>query len=198
MATDQLLAAFTNLPSLVKICDKEMFWVILAASAWPLCQINIPENLLNPVVVPVPLKEGEEQLKRITPALLPWSSTPMLVREPKNSATRLLTAVVYFKLKRWFFNEGTQDEAVEKFDINAQALSKMLTRCRHMGGSDPRKKQTTIIQGDKGKLALLRKRKLVPSKVALKDPNYGDDDDDSEDQGKQHPPKKSHHDKLDQ
>ena len=59
-----------------------------------------------------------------------------------------------------------------------------------MGGSDPRKKQTTIIQGEKGKLALLRKRKSVPLKVAVKDPNNGDDDDNDEDQGKQHPPKK--------
>ena len=66
-----------------------------------------------------------------------------------------------------------------------------------MGGSNLRKKQTTIVQGEKGKLALSRKRKSVPSKVAVKDPNDGDDDDDDNDQGKQHPSKKSHHDKLD-
>ena len=111
------------------------------------------------MAVPVPPKEGEEQLKRIRTALLPQPSAPLLVREPKNSATRLLTVVVYFKLKRQFFNKGTQAEAVEKFDINAKALSKLLTGCRYMRGSGLRKKQTTIIQGEKGKLALLRKRK---------------------------------------
>ena len=56
-AMDHLFAAFTNLSLLAKICDEEMFWVILAASARPLCQINIPEKFLNPVAVPVPPKE---------------------------------------------------------------------------------------------------------------------------------------------
>ena len=103
--------------------------------------------------------------------------------------TRLLTAIVYLKLKRRFFNKGTQAEAVEKFEINVKALSKLLTRCRYMGRSDPRKKQTTIIQGERGKLALSKKRKSVPSKVVVKDPNDGDNDDDKE-QESQHPLKK--------
>ena len=66
-----------------------------------------------------------------------------------------------------------------------------------MGGSDPKKKQTTIIQGEKGKLALLRKRKSVPLKVTVKDPNEGDDDDNNDDHGKQHPSKNSCHEKSD-
>ena len=65
-----------------------------------------------------------------------------------------------------------------------------------MGGYDPRKNQTTIIQGDKGKLALSMKRKSVPSKVTVKDPNHGVDYDNSEEQGSQCP-SKSHCDKSD-
>ena len=70
-AMDHLSAAFVNLSSLAKICDEEMFWVILAVSTRPLCQINVPEKFLNLVAVPVPPKEGEEQLKKIRTALLP-------------------------------------------------------------------------------------------------------------------------------
>ena len=84
----------------------------------------------------------------------------MLVRELKNSATRLLTVVVYFKLRRWFFNEGTQAEAVEKFDINAKALSKLLTRCRYMGGFNPRKKTDHHHTGREGKAGTIDKEEV--------------------------------------
>ena len=85
---------------------------------------------------------------------------------------------------------------MEKFNINAKALSKLLTRHQYMGGSDPRKKQTTIIQGEKGKLVLAKKRKSVSSKVAIKDPDDDGDDDDNR-QGKQLPQKKPCHDESD-
>ena len=190
MATDQLSAAFVNLSSLVKICNEETSRIILRVSAWPLVQINILENFLNPVAVPVPPKEGKEQPKKIQMALLLKPSAPVLLWEPKNSTTRLLTAVVYFKLKRRFFNEGTQAKVVEKFKVNTKALSKLLTGCQYMGGSKQKKKQTTIIPGEKGKLALSSKRKSVPSKVVVKDLNDSNDDDDEEEEGSQHPLKK--------
>ena len=145
-------------------------------SAQLLVQLNIPEKLLNPTAVPVPLKECEEQLKRICMALLPRLSAPVLIQEPKNSATRLLIAVTYFKVKRRFFNEGTQAEVVEKFNINTKTLSKLLTGCQYLGTSEQKKKQTTIIQEEKGKLVLLRKRKSIPSKVVVKKPDNDNDE----------------------
>ena len=54
-----------------------------------------------------------------------------------------------------------------------------------MGGSDPRKKQTTIIQGERGKLALSNKRKSVPLKVTVKDPNNSDNKNNDEEQVEQ-------------
>ena len=70
-AMDHLSTAFMNLSSLAKICDEETFQVILAMSTRPLCQINVLEKFLNLGAVPVPPKEGEEQLKMIRTALLP-------------------------------------------------------------------------------------------------------------------------------
>ena len=59
-----------------------------------------------------------------------------------------------------------------------------------MGRSDQKKKQTTIIQGERGKLALSKKRKLVPSKVVVKDLSNGDDDNDEQEEESQCLPKK--------
>ena len=60
-----------------------------------------------------------------------------------------------------------------------------------MSRSEQKKKQTTIIQGERGKLALSKKRKSVPSKVAVKEP----DNDDDEEEESQCLPKKSQGDK---
>ena len=59
-----------------------------------------------------------------------------LQREPQNSPTRLLAAAVYIKLKKRFLNEGTQLEAIEMFNINRKALSKILMGRHYMGGTD--------------------------------------------------------------
>ena len=79
VATDHLSTAFANLSSLVKICNKETFRIILTGSACSLVQINILENFLNPVAMLVPSKEGEEQLKKICASLLPRPSAPVLI-----------------------------------------------------------------------------------------------------------------------
>ena len=66
-----------------------------------------------------------------------------LHKEPKNSPTRLLAAAVYYKLKRRFLNEGTQMEAVNKFNVNGKALGKVLMGKRYLGGRD---RKTTVTQ----------------------------------------------------
>ena len=48
-ATGYLSSVMANLSSLAKICNEQTFWVILAASARPLVQVNIPEKFLNAV-----------------------------------------------------------------------------------------------------------------------------------------------------
>ena len=46
--------------------------------------------------------------------------------------------VVYLKLKRQYFNEGTQADVAVKFEVNGKALSKLLTGHNYMGRSDLR------------------------------------------------------------
>lgn len=74
----------------------------------PLVQVNIPENFLNPTSK----------------------------RPPNNSAMRLLTAVVHFKFKKQYLNEGTQTKSAEKVEVKSKALSKLLSSQRYMGGTD--------------------------------------------------------------
>ena len=114
-ATNYISLAMVNLSSLVKLTNPKTFRFILEASMHPLVQLNIPENMLNPVRDKPPLgqKTHREKLQKV---LLPNDRNTRLRRGPKNSATRLLTAAIYFKLKRQFLNEGTQPEMATKFD----------------------------------------------------------------------------------
>ena len=59
-----------------------------------------------------------------------------LNREPANSSTRLLTAAIYFKLKKFLFNKGTQTETSTKFKVKIKALGQILSGKRYLGGRD--------------------------------------------------------------
>ena len=48
---------------------------------------------------------------------------------------RLLTAVIYLKLKKKFLNMGTQKECVEHFAVNEKQLSKLLMGRHYQGGN---------------------------------------------------------------
>ena len=56
-------------------------------------------------------------------------------REPENNPMRLLTAVIYLKLKKKFLNTGTQKECVEHFAVNEKQLSKLLMGRCYQGGN---------------------------------------------------------------
>ena len=63
-ATSHISAAMVNLSSLAKITDHETFKMILQASAQPLVQLNIPANMLNPVMdKPPPTAEEAHKSK---------------------------------------------------------------------------------------------------------------------------------------
>ena len=100
---------------------------ILAASAQPLVQLNIPERFLNPAADKIPLTQGDEHRERLKLALFPRPKGPAMAKELKNSPTHLLTAALYLKLQKWFFNEGTQADVADKFQVNMMALSRILT-----------------------------------------------------------------------
>ena len=47
---------------------------------------------------------------------------PVSNTEPRNGPTRILTAAVWLKLSRKYFNEGTAKEACERFQVRAKQL----------------------------------------------------------------------------
>ena len=83
-----------------------------------------------------------------------------MAKEPKNSPTHLLTVALYLKLQKWFFNEGTQADVADKFQVNTKALSRILTSQRYLGGTqqkaEKRKAQETLqTKAKKQKMAIV-------------------------------------------
>ena len=77
-------------------------------SARPLVQINIPPNFFNPIIEEKLVLEGEVYRDKLRQILLSQERNAALRRGPRNNATRLLAALVYIKLKKYYLNEGTQ------------------------------------------------------------------------------------------
>ena len=126
VATHHISVAMANLFALAKLVDVETFKMILRASAHPLVQINIDEGMLDPTKekpTPSNKETHEEKLKK---TLLPDEMNARFCREPANSATHLLTAAVYLKLKKHVFNEGTQVEAATKFNVKSKAVGHLV------------------------------------------------------------------------
>ena len=99
-------------------------------------QLNIPNKFLGPLYNPPPKMTGEAFREKISANLLPNGKCAVLKREPANNPTRLLTTVIYFKLKRKFLNTGTQKECVELFAVNEKQLSKLISGRCYQGGSE--------------------------------------------------------------
>ena len=51
---------------------------------------------------------------------------PCLAHEPQNGPTRILTAAVWLKMSKKYFNEGTAKEVCKHFDVRAKQLSRVL------------------------------------------------------------------------
>ena len=83
-----------NMSSLAKICDPEMYDMVLKVTAKLMIQINIPEHYLSPVQDPLKTTR-EERLARLEKVLLPQGNLACLTREPRFRPTRLLTAAVW-------------------------------------------------------------------------------------------------------
>ena len=136
VATHHISVAMANLSALAKLVDVETFKMILRASACPLVQINIDEDMLDPTKEkPTPSKK-ETCKEKLRKTLLPDEMNTKFCREPANSATCLFTAAVYLKLKKDMFNEGTQVEAVTKFNIKSKTRGQILSGKCYWGSKD--------------------------------------------------------------
>ena len=116
---------------------------IINGAVWPLVQLNVPEGFLNPIEDKKALTSEEEKKEKVKNTVLPIPNATCLKHEPRNSLTRILTAAVWLKLSRKYFNEGTVKEACEWFLVRAKQLSRVLTGRKYLGGTQARKQKTT-------------------------------------------------------
>ena len=75
--------------------------------------------------------------------ILPTPNAPCLAHKPKNGPTHILAVVVWLKLNRKYFNEGTAKEACNQFKVRAKQLSRVLTGRKYLGGTQVRKRKAT-------------------------------------------------------
>ena len=161
-ATHHISIAMANLASLAKNTDPKMFRIILKASAQPLVQINLSDEILDPTRDKPTKPQQEAHEERIKQDILPDTNNTRLKREPANSSTHLLTAAIYVKLRKYLFNEGTQTEAATRFNVKLKALGQILSSRYYLGGRDrstPQKKQGVEEQVPQKK----RKRSVISS-----------------------------------
>ena len=103
-------------------------------------------------------------------ALLPRPKAPAMAKELKNSPACLLTVALYLKLQKWFFNEGTQADVADKFQVNTKALSRILTGQRYLGGTQQKAEKR------KAQETLQTKAKKQKTATVSVNPNKDDDD----------------------
>lgn len=175
--TGYLSSAYAKLPSLAKICNEKTFGTILNASARPLVQLNIPPKILNPITEEKPALEGDEYRNKLRQMLLPQERKSLLRKEARNSAMRLLAALVYLNFKKCYLNEGTQAETVEKFNMKPKALSKLLSGHKYLGGKDKKVTMKRKAQLE-GRKLLVRKSHKSSTAVKLPDDSESNDNTD--------------------
>ena len=140
----------------------------------PLVQMHLLEGFLDPVEDKWPKTTEEEHLLKIEKMVLSKHNTVCLAHEPKNGPMRILTAAVWLKLRRKYFNQGTAKKACQLFNIQAKQLLGVLTGRKYLGSGD--KKGT-------GPKTRGKKQKSVTSssemkKVKTKEDGNDDEDDD--------------------
>ena len=88
-----------NILVLGKIKDLQTLDLVLRAAVRSLVQINIQERYFSPVQDPKPASTAENVRQKLEKKLLPHSDSASIVREPKNSPTRLLVAALWLWLR---------------------------------------------------------------------------------------------------
>ena len=114
-AHQHLLEVCANVAALAKITDKTTLMTVINGAVQPLVQLNVPEGFLNPLEDRKAPSSEEEKREKVKKTVLPVPDATCLKHEPRNGPTRILTAAVWLKLSRKYFNEGTAKEACERF-----------------------------------------------------------------------------------
>ena len=75
--------------------------------------------------------------------VLPIPSSPCLAHKPRNGPTHILTAAVWLKMSKKYFNKGTAKEACERFDVRVKQLLRVLTGKKYLSGTQACKRKAT-------------------------------------------------------
>ena len=132
-----------NVSALMKVTDKATLLSVINGAVRPLVQLNIPEGFLNPIEDKKAKTTEEEKKEKVQKMVLPIPNAPCLAHEPQNSPTHILTAAIWLKMSKKYFNEGMAKEACEHFDVRAKQLSRVLTGWKYLSGTQARKCKAT-------------------------------------------------------
>ena len=142
-AHQHLSEVCVNVAALAKIIDKTTLMTVINGAVRPLVQLNVPEGFLNPIEDKKAPTSEEEKKEKVKKTVLPVPNATCLKHEPQNGPTRILTAAVWLKLSRKYFNKGMAKEACKWFLVRAKQLSRVLTGRKYLGGTQARKRKTT-------------------------------------------------------
>ena len=116
-AHEHLSEVCANVSALAKVMDKATLLSMINGAVHPLVQLNVPEGFLNPIEDKKAKTTEEEKREKVRKMVLPVPNAPCLAHEPRNGPTCILTAAVWLKMSKKYFNEGTAKEACEHFDV---------------------------------------------------------------------------------
>ena len=116
-AHEHLSEVCANVSALAKVMDKATLLSIINGAVCPLVQLNIPEGFLNPLEDKRPKTTEEQKREKVRKMVLPVPNAPCLAHKPQNGPTHILTAAVWLKMSKKYFNEGTAKEACEHLDV---------------------------------------------------------------------------------
>ena len=142
-AHEHLSEVCANVTALAKITDKTTLMSVINVAVQPLVQLNIPDGFLNPMEDKKVKTTEEEKREKVRKTVLPVPDATCLKHEPRNGPTRILTAVVWIKMSRKYFNEGTVKEACKLFNVRAKQLSRVLTGKKYLVGTQARRCRAT-------------------------------------------------------
>ena len=142
-AHKHLSSVCANVSALTKVTDKATLMSVINGAVRPLIQLNVPEGFLNPIEDKKAKMTEEENREKVQRMVLPIPNAPCLAHELQNGPTCILTAAIWLKLSKKYFNEGTAKEACERFEVRAKQLSRVLTGKKYLGGTQARKRKAT-------------------------------------------------------
>ena len=142
-AHEHLSEVCANISSLAKVTDKATLLSVINGAVHLLVQLNILEGFLNPIEDKKAKTTEEEKKEKVRKTVLPVPNATCLKHELRNGPTCILTAAVWLKMSKKYFNEGTAKEACERFNIRVKQLSRVLTGKKYLGGTQAHKRKAT-------------------------------------------------------